>query len=732
MNRPSEPLYQLAAVCGIQTSYLDVNQKRQAASAESLRAVLAAWGVQVESPREIQDALETRRREKADRLLPPVVVAWDGKLARIPLGRLPGNGADSVQLQCHCETGEILTRKVRWEVVSGDRVQSSSNISSEFDPRSTPTGDAVAFVGWPDTLPLGYHQLSVVDEAQEVLPTLVVAAPRASFHSPGRQRTWGVFAPVYAIHSESSWGGGNFSDLQRLWEWVVQRGGSFVATLPLTAAFLDEPFEFSPYAPASRLFWNEFFVDVPRVAAQFDSPAARDLLDRVETREAIGQLRQRPLVDYRRQMQLARQILEPLAESCFSTDGPQQAAVRQFLAARPEVDDYAQFRAVTARQGRTWSNWPDRLHHGVIQSEDFDEKDRRYHIFVQWAAQQQIQQLIDRASASGDGLYLDMPLGVHHQGYDTWRNREVFALQAAGGAPPDSFFTKGQNWGFPPLHPERLRDQRYRYWIASLRHQLQHAGMLRIDHIMQLHRLYWVPDGMDARSGAYVRYPAEELYAILCLESQRHQCILVGENLGTVPEEVNADMRSHLIDQIYVMQYEIPAQPDSTLSAVPRRSIASMNTHDMPLFAAFWKEEDLGQLHQLGLFDDDELAQQQQQRRQIRRNLILSLELAGLWPQISASGSQAGSLDPDSPDWKSADLAALLDALHHWLAQSQAESMTVNLEDLWLETEPQNTPGTSHERANWQRRFRYSLENLCESEEWADRLSGIAHERPKT
>jgi 4-alpha-glucanotransferase len=410
-------------------------------------------------------------------------------------------------------------------------------------------------------------------------------------------------------------------------------------------------------------------------------------------------------------MELSRPVLTLLSEHCFLRGGRRLAELEQFVRSRPEVEDYACFRAVMEREKSTWSHWPSRQRDGELRPGDFEEPARRYHLYVQWVAQQQIQHLIDKARNSGDGLYLDMPLGVHHQGYDTWRNRDAYAMSAAGGAPPDTFFTKGQNWGFPPLHPERLRQQGYRYWIAALRHQMRHAGMLRIDHIMQLHRLYWVPDGMDARQGAYVRYVADELYAILCLESRRHQCLLIGENLGTVPAEVNKSMKRHRIDEIYVMQYQAPSKPGQPLRPVPRRSIASLNTHDMPLFAAYWQGDDLKQLHQLGLFHDDEWAHQRQARRDSRANLQHLLEQEGLLV----------SEHPTPQD--------VLDALHQFLAASAAENVLVNLEDLWLETEPQNTPGTSHERANWQRKFQLSLEQLTASSDVRRRLEGIDSQR---
>src|SRR5215467_13280189 len=182
---------------------------------------------------------------------------------------------------------------------------------------------------------------------------------------------------------------------------------------------------------------------------------------------------------------------------------------------------------------------------GTIQDGDYDEATKNYHLYVQWIIQEQLRALSEKAQARGQFLYLDLPLGLHPQSYDVWRYREFFVPHMAGGAAPDPVFTKGQNWGFPPMNPEAMRRNRYQYVIAYLRNHLRYAKLLRIDHVMGLHRLYWIPDELTGDKGVYVEYPAEELWAILSLESHRHRAGIVGENLGTVPPEVNVAMRKH-------------------------------------------------------------------------------------------------------------------------------------------------------------------------------------------
>ena len=229
----------------------------------------------------------------------------------------------------------------------------------------------------------------------------------------------------------------------------------------------------------------------------------------------------------------------------------------------------------------------------------------------------------------GPGLYLDLPLGVHRFGYDVWHERGIFATDVSCGAPPDSFFPGGQDWGFPPLQPEKSRAQGYRYVRAYLRQHLQQAGVLRIDHVMGLHRLFWIPKGRDTSQGVYVRYPAEELYAILSIESQRNKVCIIGEDLGIVPSYVRPAMVRHGIQRMHVLQYALPTQPDRQLQRVPAHSVASVNTHDMAPFAAFWQGLEQQERIELGLLDSADVRQLEQEYERREQALLAVLTQKG-------------------------------------------------------------------------------------------------------
>lgn len=680
------PLRELADLYGVQAAYYDVTHRRKPASPESLLLTLKALGAPVESVFDVPAALRERRKLLWARGVEPVVVAWDGKPPeidlRLPSARTTGPVACSLML----EGGE----RRNWTCEAG-RLRTGGAAAIDG------VGYVVKRLSVPDPLPWGYHRLRLEIRGQ-LLETLIISAPFRAYgvsHESGGG-AWGIFFPLYALHSKRSWGGGDFTDLEALVHWVAGLGGRIMGTLPLLAAFLDEPCDPSPYAPASRLFWNELYIDVTRIPELKTCEPAQALLASGAVQRELETLRSASLIDYRRQMMLKRKILEELARCFFVDESARHVEFQRFVTDHPHVEDYARFRATGERQHASWSSWPSPLRDGILTEGDYDETARRYHLYVQWVAHEQLDNLSEATRAADVSLYLDLPLGVHPQSYDVWREREVFVRDASGGAPPDVVFTKGQNWGFPPLHPEAIREQGHRYFIAYLRHQVRYARVLRIDHVMALHRLFWIPKGLEPSEGVYVRYPAEELYAILSLESHRHRVLIVGENLGTVPGYVNATMTRHNIQQMYVVEYELNPRGRRVLRPVPRGSVASLNTHDMPPFMGYWKGLDIEDRRELGLLNGRGARNERKTRQGLRRALARLF----MRQKILKSGAA-------SPQ-------ALLQACLRFLSASPAQVVLINVEDLWLETQPQNVPGTHNERPNWRRKARHSVETLRE------------------
>jgi 4-alpha-glucanotransferase len=628
------------------------------------------------------DAVRARVQEQWRRPLEPVQVAWGGRLTavrlRLPLWRMEARRRWSLVLE-DGEERDVTDafRSGERGVVASEQIEGSTYVEMGLRPALD--------------LPAGYHRLDL-DFGGSGISSLVLSAPRRKPDvDPGR--LWGLFLPLYALRTARSWGLGDLSDLADLVEWTAGLGGEVIATLPILSAFVSQPFDPSPYAPASRLFWNELYLDVPGIAELKRCPEARALLRSPRMRREIVALQAGPLVDHRKAMAAKRRVLELLAESFFAERRDRPDGFEAF-ANDPTVQDYASFRANCERRGTSWWSWPARERDGSIPREGGHPESFRYHTYVQWLMRGQMERLGERATKAGARLYFDLPLGVHPDGYDVWRERESFALGATAGSTPDPFFAGGQDWGFPPLHPERLRLQGYRYVAACFRHLLRHAGVLRIDHVMSFHRLYWVPRGFDASHGVYVRYRPEELYAILALESSRSDAIIVGEDLGTVPETVRRAMRRQGILRTYVLQMEVRADSRRAISPPPRASLASLNSHDMVPFAAFWKGTDAAQRLGLGWLDKAAA-----RRERVRAALGRYLQSGGWLPRDRTGKDGPGTWD-------------VLRACLEYLAAGEARVLLVNLEDLWLEERPQNVPGTSEEYPNWRRPARYPFERF--------------------
>jgi 4-alpha-glucanotransferase len=474
-----------------------------------------------------------------------------------------------------------------------------------------------------------------------------------------------------------------------------------VGTLPLLAGFLSgDPYDPSPYAAASRLAWNDLYIDIEAVPEFAAAPEVQAFLVSPEFEAAATALAGKPLVDYTQLAGLKRRALEGLAATFFAAgESARTAQFRAFLQQNPHIEDYARFRAAGEHQGRGWQAWPEPQRSGALAEADYDLAAMRYHQYVQWLASEQIA----AAGAGMAGLYMDLPLGVHASSYDTWRYRDHFAQGVAAGAPPDALFINGQNWGFPPLHP---RLQRELDFIAALRHHLRHAVALRVDHVMGLYRQYWVPAGFAATDGVYIRYPAEELAAIVCLESQRAQTVVVGENLGTVPESVQRLMDRHDLRPLYVAQFSPTGDPGRAFHAPAAAALASLNTHDTPTFAGWWEGRDIDDQLDLGLIDEPRAESERHTRHQTGESIEEFLITHGLSEQTADGGV--------SPRER---VAGVL----RWLAASDAWAVLVNLEDLLLEEHPQNVPGTYLERPNWQRKAAADLATITQ-DAWIQRL----------
>jgi 4-alpha-glucanotransferase len=514
-----------------------------------------------------------------------------------------------------------------------------------------------------ERVPLGYHQIVWRHGGGGASATLI-SAPVEAYRRPHDTPSWGVGTHVAALRSARSRSVGDLRDLETLCEWVQSHGGDLVTVLPLLPTFNDEPAEPSPYSAVSRLYWSELLLDL----GDHHRPVGD--VDRLDVTRAAAEVR----------------------------EAMQHTLIQATIFEDPGPIEYAAFRAAQHRLGRNWRDWPEHACMGDLQPGDYDEADFEFYLVSQQQVHNQLRNLRERLDARGIRLGLDLAVGVHPDSYDTWLHPYLFVEGMSVGAPPDFGFPSGQDWGFRPVHPVVSRQSGHAYLRNAIAHQMSVAGVLRVDHIMAWSRLYWIPEGMRLDQGTYVEYPADELFAILTLESHRHRCEVVGENLGTVPEEIFEALPRHRIWGMYLAQFAgSGAEP---IVPPTEKDVALIGTHDTPTFAGWLAGDDIADRVAHGLLDADAESTVRAERAEMASRLAAHL----------------GASADDPP--------ALLRALLEWLGRSPSPLVIPWLEDLWCEAEGVNLPGTSTAmRANWQRPMARLLDEVMHDPEVAAALA---------
>jgi 4-alpha-glucanotransferase len=703
-----------AAALGVEAGYWDVGGTWHDAGVSSVLAVLEALGAPIDAGEACRSAaglayavaaLGHHVDMVASAPIDPVVCVVGATSAGFELRLAADDPGGRVAVDLELEQGGRLRAEHlvdSLEVVGVAEIDGRRIVRRAIPVPSEPGGcDGSA-------LPVGYHELTV-EHGEQAHRATVLIAPDHVHQLGDRDRLWGVFAPVYALRRPGDVGP-DLGCLAQVASWIDGHGGKIVATLPMLSSYLDRPCEPSPYSPVSRRFWNEIYLDLERLPEMAESPRARELLERIDSGRDHLSRGAAPNFDAVAQSRIVDRVLTELARSFFERSAAGAAGFDRWVNEHPLATDYARFRAVVERQGAGWRDWPDRLRQGPIREDDYDVRVAARHVYAQWSMDRQLAELSAGLSSRGQLLYLDLPIGAGPDGFDTWIDRDAYAWGAAVGAPPDEFFAAGQNWGFPPLRPAAGRAEGHRHLAECLRHHMTHAGMLRLDHVMGMHRLFFVPEGMAATDGVYVRYPADEQFAVVAIESVRAGCAVVGEDLGTVPTEVRDAMDRHRVLRSFVAEFSMPGAPGDDFAGPDHRSVASVDTHDTPTFAAFLQEADIIARHDEGRLSDDEAERAIATRR---------LACDALSAVVAARG-----IDDVRP---AGTAPVLLGGLLTLLGHSDAPAVLVGLDDLLGETEPQNVPGTGPDRPNWVLRLPLDLDELADDPSVAallDRLQG--------
>ncbi len=711
-----QALDRAARMWGIEPEYGDTWGRVHTTTPETKKGILKALGVPVASREELDGAIEGRLWSEWSSLLPPVAV----------LGETAAAFWINVPVELSGLTAQV---EIRWE-------DSGTHRSTVALPDLKNSGRAelrgVCFVRkeapLPKGAPLGYHDVEVTIRPPAAEPCSarmrLILCPDRAYMPAGIQnghRAAGLAIALYGLRSERNWGCGDFTDLERMTDWLSEHvGAAFIGLNPLHAIANRQPFNISPYLPNSTFFKNPIYLDLERVEDFRASRRVRSVFGLPEVRAEIEALRASEFVEYERVYALKMRGLK-LAFLNFLPEyrrGSRRAAeFADFMEREGELlERYATWCALDEWIHRrrpeiwVWPDWPEEYRDPESEAtRRFRDRHWRavlFHKYVQWQIDLQLEAVQTNARRKGlaIGLYHDLALATDRCGADLWAYRPFYVSGCRVGAPPDNFSPKGQDWSFPPPNRERHRETGYRLFAESIRQNCRHGGALRIDHVMRFFRLYWIPEGMDPTGGAYVRDYYNDLLHILALESVRNRVLIVGEDLGTVTPEIR-----RALEHFGLYGYKVPyfEKDDHNRFKLPKdypeRAMVSSATHDLPTLAGFWQARDIEARHRAGLLHDDAAYHEAlRERASEKQKLLDALFAVGLLP-----------------DWfprEAARVPELTGELHNalvgWLALAPSLLLTLNQEDLTKETEQQNLPATTCEYPNWRRKMRYRIEEL--------------------
>lgn len=700
---------------GIFRDYWDVFGRRHEVSSPARRKILEALGWSVDS----METLEKERRDFFERaavypLRKATVISENRKF--VPL-TLEASANGFVEFQLHTEEGRTFSGSLLL-----DELQVRDHV--RVDDRQWKCYQ----LPLPEVVPLGYHSLRASLNGATLGDGQVIVCPDRAYLPPWLEnggKTAGFNVTLYGLRSQRNWGCGDFTDLRPLIDWARSDVGfSFIGLNPLHAIHNRVPYNTSPYLPNCIFYKNWIYIDVEAVEEFRHSACARRVVQSPAVQSKIAELRASEYVQYSEVDKLKRRVLRILYRE-----------FRRMRATRPERAAF--FEAYCGREGGllhrfalycaldevlhkgnpdawTWLQWP--AEYQDPDSEACRQFERQYsrtiefYKYIQFVLETQLEAAQNYAKQAGMpiGLYHDLAVATDSCGSDLWAHRKFYVRGCRVGSPPDDFSPNGQDWAFPPPNTLAHRDSGYQLYRESIRKIVRFGGALRIDHVMRLFRLFWIPDGFQAPDGTYVNDNATDLLRILALESVRSQNIIIGEDLGTVTDE----MRSSLAD-FGILSYRLfwfeKHQADGSFKRTdeyPRQALVASSTHDLPTLTGFWIGRDIEARRNAGLADEQNVARQWEDRRQEKQRILDVLHAENLLPaSFARDANEVAQVDGD-----------LHNAVVAFLAKMPSLILLLNGEDFTKEEHQQNLPGSTSEYPNWQRKMKVRLEDLRSSE----------------
>ncbi|MDA0149848.1 4-alpha-glucanotransferase [Vibrio sp. LaRot3] len=715
------PLKQVAEMARIADKYVSAWGSEAKVEDETIRRLLASLGYDTSSDKKL--LASAQKMHKKD-VLEPVVVVRESYPIEVELHLGSSARESDFSWRLETEQGEVLEGYLQSQIVRDERAE----------------GGPLVFA-LPGDIEWGYHKL-IVERKRRKSPytATLIYTPDSCYKQPQIEqgkKMWGPSVQLYTLRTQHNWGMGDFGDLKQLVSEIASRGGDFVGLNPIHSLFPANPEGASPYSPSSRRWLNILYIDVSSVPEFSLSAEAQQQVGSAEFQQRLQRARESHWVNYSEVAELKLSVL-PLLYKEFKKrhldkNSERAQAFLDFVEIGGEsLMHQAAFDALHVslhQQDSSVWGWPvfpeqyRRFENSAVQDFISENQDQvNLYLYLQWVADNQIREAQALAEEKGMsvGLYRDLAVGVADSGAETWADDGNLVLDASIGAPPDILGPLGQNWGLPPLNPQVLKATSYDAYIKLLRANMKHCGALRIDHVLGLLRLWWIPKGEDATAGAYIYYPVEDMLAILALESHRHQCSVIGEDLGTVPDEIVDILRDAGVHSYKVFFFETSEDDGGFISPAhyAPQSMSALCTHDMPTLRGFWHCDDLKMGQELGLYPDQaQLNTLFDNRLECKQGILDSVAWHGYLPEGVGRDAQYVPMDNH-----------LAQALQLHVAAGSSTLLSVQLED-WLEMDkPVNIPGTVNEYPNWRRKLSMNLDDVfskSEVNEIANKLTEV-------
>ncbi|USI27070.1 4-alpha-glucanotransferase [Alteromonas macleodii] len=721
-------LQQLVEMRGIETQYVDAWGKPATIAESSKAKLLNTLGYDTSSDEKIQSQIT--QDIKSVWLLPlnPVQVVRNtleiNLAVRLPIELVN----DDHTLTVTCENGDVLTHQ--FTPVDQEMTTMAHIDDVEFHEY---------VVTLPLDLPLGYHDVALSADDDEFARSRLIVAPEACY-TPNEikegKKIWGLSVQLYCVRSEKNWGIGDFSDLALLIEKAAGVGADFIGLNPIHALYPANPNACSPYGPSSRRWLNYLYIDVTAIDG-YDDASVQAVVSCDEFKATLEHARNVEHVDYEAvahvKLAALKAVFDVYDAKYLRKSTKQNKAFKAFVEAGGEsLDMLAVYDALQSHlkaEGKDSWGWPvfpqeykDYYNPAVAKFKSANEQDVKFYLFLQWIAAQQLELASNKATDAGMtiGLYRDLAVGVSEGSAEIWGNKDLYCTGASVGAPPDILGPLGQNWGLPPMDPRKLYEQGYQPIIDLFASNMASSGSLRIDHVMALLRLWWVVKGDNAKDGGYVYYPVDDLLGILALESHRNQSLVIGEDLGTVPEEIRSKLADNGVYSYRVFFFE-QAEDGGFFSPshYPVQSMSTLTTHDMPTLIGYWHCLDLELGKEIGLYPTEEILQTLYADRHENKQAILDT--------LHGHGSIGDNVGRDVNH--TGMNRELNNGMQVHMAGGSSALLSLQLED-WLEMDkPVNIPGTFDEYPNWRRKLTENIESMFDRHDINELASKLTHAR---